>query len=151
MIILLKVPSLLMRRVVLVGNVGVSLVRCRCLWLPCCTYFECLVCDVLTRDLRITLKTFFVIYIFYFNVFGWVFIGSCYVFLMGFFPRSVLWRWCMHCWERCLCSRRRSLGRYSSLEDSDHGVFFIFPLCLYASEVRQESKKKVKLSLCLIK
>jgi hypothetical protein len=107
MIILSKVSSFLMRRVVLVGNIGVSLVRCRCLWLPCCIlfwvsclwrphswftyYFEDLLCCI------------------YFNVFGCVFIGSCYVFLMGFFPRSVLWRWCMYCWERCLSTLRRLL------------------------------------------
>jgi hypothetical protein len=87
MIILSKVSSFLMRRVVLVGNVGVSLVRYRCLWLPCCILFWMSCCDVLTRDLRITFEDL-LCYI-YINVFGWVFIGSCYVFLMGFFPRSV--------------------------------------------------------------
>jgi hypothetical protein len=102
MIILWKVSSFLMRRVVLVRNVGVSLVRCRCLWLPCCILFWVSGCDVLTRDLRITFEDL-LCYI-YFNVFGWVFIGSCYAFLMGFFPRYVLWRWCMYCWERCLSS-----------------------------------------------
>jgi hypothetical protein len=97
MIILLKASSVLMRRVVLVRNVGVSLVRCRYLWLPCCILFWVSCCDVLTRDF----VYYFLSYI-YLNVFGCVFIGSCYVFLMGFFHRSVLWRWCMCCWERCL-------------------------------------------------
>jgi hypothetical protein len=93
MIILLKASSFLMRRVMLVRNVGVSLVCYRCLWLPCCILFwvSC------TRDFAY----YFLSYI-YLNVFGCVFISSCYVFLMGFFHRSVLWRWCMCCWERCL-------------------------------------------------
>jgi hypothetical protein len=60
MIILSKVSSFLMRRVVLVRNVAVFSVRCRCLWLPCCILFckKCLVgtraTGCITQKLRLT-------------------------------------------------------------------------------------------------
>jgi hypothetical protein len=132
MIILLKASSFLMHRAVLVVNVGVSLVRCRCLWLPCCILFWVSCCDVLTRDFAYYFWSYM-----YLNVFGCVFIGSCYVFLMGFFPRSVPWRWCMCCWERCLSTVCCLLfDWYTRNRMHNHKVKLVWP-CQHLRGTRQ--------------
>jgi hypothetical protein len=51
--------------------VGVFLVRCRCLWLPCCILFWMPSYDVLARDLRIIFEE--LLSCVHLNVFGWVF------------------------------------------------------------------------------
>jgi hypothetical protein len=95
--------------------VGVFLVRCRCLWLPCCILFWVSCYDVLTRDLLIIFEVLLccvhfnvsainyervsvLFYIIFYSCSAiikfltWLsfFTRSYYVFVMGFFPRSVI-------------------------------------------------------------